>query len=212
MGTSSGSGPASWVGALLRFAELVHPLAVDWMLVGSAATAVRGVELDPGDLDVLVRGPQDVGRIAAVMPALEDDDGELDPERFLSSKVRPTITFDSGSWTFGRWHLGEVKVEVAHISAPESEPYQLIETMGDLVWLERQIIDLEGTQIPIVPLEVQIATMVARGQDARLARVVDAPPALQVHAELLSRALSARGGLDQSALPSGFCERLAGGQ
>lgn len=94
------SGSASWVGALLRFADMVHPLAVDWMLVGSAATALRGVELDPGDLDVLVRRSQDVARVAALMPTRSHDDGELDPGKFVSSKTRPTITFDSRSWVF----------------------------------------------------------------------------------------------------------------
>lgn len=182
------------------------------MLVGSAATALRGVELDPGDLDVLVRRSQDVARVAALMPARSHDDGELDPGKFVSSKTRPTITFDSGSWVFGRWLLADVTVEVASISVPESERYQLIETLGDPVWLEREQIDVEGAQIPIVPLELQIATMVSRGQSARLDRVVDASDALQLDAELLSRALSARGGLGLSALPAGIHERLSGAQ
>ena len=60
--------PAPWVLSLQLFVKLVRPVGVDWMLVGSAATAARRADLAPADLDILARQPKGVTRMAAVMP------------------------------------------------------------------------------------------------------------------------------------------------
>jgi hypothetical protein len=104
-----------WVRALLQFATLVQPLGVEWMIVGSGATAVRGVALVFDDLDVLVSTPQDVASVAAVMPSIEDDEMNADPTTFLSTRARPIPMFGDGTW-----RSGDVEVEVAHIHSPPS--------------------------------------------------------------------------------------------
>lgn len=205
----STSSPVPWMGALSRFARLVQHVGAEWMLVGSAATAVRGVDLVPGDLDALVRAALDVESIAAVMPSSDDDDGNADPASFLSSTARPVLRFANGRWALGRWHLGGVEVEVAHIHSAGRERDRLIETAGDRIWRKRESVDLLGSRIPIVPLEVQIATMVVRAQDERLLRVMRVVAETGLRQDLLREALRDRGFKDGTALPAPIRSFLA---
>jgi hypothetical protein len=197
---------APWVRALHEFTRLVESLDVEWMLVGSAATASRGVDLVPADLDVLVPAPQDVEAIASVMPGLADDDGDADPGTFLSSKARPVLVFADGAWSLGRWCMDHVRVEVVSIRAARPDRGRLLETAGGPVWLRREPVSVFGVWVPTVPLEVQIATMVARGQQGRLARVMDGGTG-RLRPELLREALHGRG-LDEVALLPSPLQRL----
>jgi hypothetical protein len=78
----------------------------------------------------------------------------------------------------------------------------LDETSGDAVWAECEVVDLvEGLRLPIVPLEVQIATMVARQQHERLGAVAQVLGVSDLRVDLLRQALTDRGFDDLSALP-----------
>jgi hypothetical protein len=193
--------PIRWVSELQHFATLVQPLGVQWMLVGSSATAVRGVPLAPGDLDVLVRAPHDVTAVAAVMPSIEDREVNADPATFLSTKARPVLEFANGTWFLGRWHLNDVEVEVAHIRSSRQEQDRLLETSGEAVWHRCESVEVLGMRIPIVPLEVQMATMLARGQHDRLSHVMQAGAASHLNGELLRAALHDQGFDDAGSLP-----------
>ncbi|MDQ2846327.1 MAG: hypothetical protein M3Y77_08245, partial [Actinomycetota bacterium] len=151
-----------WRAALQQFAGLAATTSAEWMLVGSAASAVHGVELSPGDIDVLARTPNDVVKLVAVLPSL-DMPGQLDvdPQTFVSTTEQPVITF--GGWTFGRWFLDGETVELAHIAGVHRG---LTENGGD-VWRLRRLVRWRGNLLPIVPLEVQLATMLSRKLDER---------------------------------------------
>lgn len=152
---------AGWLAALERFAGLAATTSADWMLVGSAASAVHGVDLQPGDVDLLAHTAADVFELAAVLPPAEAvaDQLKIDPKTFLSTKSQSVVTFGEGAWTFGRWLLDGTKVEVAHIAGDDG---LLHETSGREIWRNRQWIAWRGIQLPIVPLEVQLATMLSR--------------------------------------------------
>lgn len=138
------------------------------MLVGSAATAAHGAEVIPGDVDVLVRTPQDLKRLAGLMQHLATEKAETqDAAKFLSSSEQPLLIFADGNWTFGRWVIAATRVEVACIREPGQED-RLAETYGEPVWQERQVLEWEGVQIPIVPLEVQMATLLSRQYEGRV--------------------------------------------
>lgn len=99
---------------------------------------------------------------------------------------------DQDRWTFGRWLVCDIQVELAHIDRPGVGPL-LLETAGDAVWSSERVLSWRGIEIPIVPLEVQIATMLTRGQDDRLAAVQEAVNAgLEADGALLADALAAR--------------------
>jgi hypothetical protein len=69
----------------------------------------------------------------------------------------------------------------------------LAETFGTAVWLRRRVVSWRGTRIAIVPLEVQIATMLVRDQQERLRAVQDAvDPEVDLDRDLLRDAIAAR--------------------
>ena len=48
--------PVPWEQALLAFLSATADQSIDWWLVGSAALAVRGVDIAPQDLDIATNG------------------------------------------------------------------------------------------------------------------------------------------------------------
>ncbi|MCM2416333.1 malonate decarboxylase holo-[acyl-carrier-protein] synthase [Streptomyces sp. RKAG290] len=52
-----GADPVPWREALADVCRRLAPAGVDWWLTGSAALAVRGIAVTPGDLDLVVSGP-----------------------------------------------------------------------------------------------------------------------------------------------------------
>ncbi|MGW6276389.1 hypothetical protein [Kribbella sp. NPDC055071] len=180
----------SWSEALQELAVRLEPTDVEWMLVGSAATALRGAAIQPGDIDVAVATSAGVRAAAEVLP---ERSIAADPLWF-SSLTEPVMTFvgDADSrWTFGRWMLAGVKVELAHIEG--GAPADLLrETSGTAVWQERALVDWNGVAVPVVPLETQLATMIFRGQADRLRATLSAVDPASIDVAMLRRALADR--------------------
>ncbi len=184
---------ADWSDALGELAARLERTDVEWMLVGSAATALWGAAIEPGDLDVAVATSTGVRAAAKVLPCQADQSAATDGLWF-SSLVEPTMTFVADAdarWTFGRWMLAGVKVELAHIDG--GAPADLLrETSGTAVWQERTFLNWNGARIPVVPLEVQLATMIFRDQDDRLQASLSAVDPASLDLAMLRRALADR--------------------
>ncbi|TCC57978.1 hypothetical protein E0H73_26870 [Kribbella pittospori] len=200
-----------WSDALRGLAVRLAGTDVEWMLVGSAATALHGAAIEPGDLDVAVSTAVGVRTAATVLPSRTDRSSPTDPIWF-SSLAEPTLSFvdpAGGRWTFGRWTLARFRVELAHIDSPAPTDL-LVETPAAAVWDERLVIDWKGTQIPVVPVEVQLATMIFRDQPDRLQATLAAVDPASLDADLLRRALAGRetGGTPLK-VPDVLRERLA---
>jgi hypothetical protein len=188
-----GAMSANWLNALHELAARLEPTDVRWMLVGSAATALRVAAIEPGDLDIAVATSDGVRAAAKVLPSRADQSASSD-ELWFSSLSEPTTTFTSdpdARWTFGRWLLAGIKVELAHIDGG-APPDLLRETSGTPVWDERTQVSLDGVRIPIVPIEVQLATMIFREQDDRLQTTLSALNPASIDLALLRRAVADR--------------------
>ncbi|TCO45749.1 hypothetical protein EV646_108372 [Kribbella antiqua] len=74
----------------------------------------------------------------------------------------------------------------------------MIETRAPLVWHERETLHCHGQLIPTVPIEVQLATMIARQQDARIDATIAAIDTTRLNVGLLRRAISDK----QSEVPA----------
>jgi hypothetical protein len=182
-----------WSDALRELAVRLAGTDVEWMLIGSAATALHGAPIEPGDIDVAVSTSAGVRTAATVLPSRTDRSSPTDPIWF-SSLPEPTMTFvDPGDarWTFGRWTLAGFTVELAHIDSPAAAEL-LVETPATAVWNELSVLDRLGTQIPVVPVEVQLATMVFRDQTDRLQATLAALDPASLDVGLLRRALAGR--------------------
>lgn len=194
---------APWTAALATVAEQLNGSRIEWMLLGSAATALRGAAIVPGDIDIAIHAADDVTRAATVLPTpdaperVESD--ELVPADWISTAAEPTLHFGHAGerWTFGRWFIDGVKVELAHIDVPAVVGL-MIETRAPLVWHERETLNCHGQPVPTVPVEVQLATMIARQQDARIDATIAAIDTTLINVPLLRRAISDK----QSEVPT----------
>lgn len=184
---------AGWAEALGELAARLGRTDVEWMLVGSAATALRGAPIEPGDIDVAVSTSAGVRAAAEVLPR-ESDRSAMPDDLWFSSLVEPTLSWvgeADSRWTFGRWMLAGVKVELAHIGG--GPPAELLrETSGTAVWEERSVVNWNGILIPVVPVEVQLATMIFREQDDRWQATLSALDPASVDLAMLRRALADR--------------------
>lgn len=199
---SFGAMTAPWTTVLARVAELLNADRVDWLLLGSAATALRGAAVVPGDIDIACRTEDDIVRAAAVLPTPQSASAD-GPADWISTTAAPVLRFGGTDerWTFGRWIIDGVKVELAHIDAPAVAGLML-ETRTPLVWAHQQTLDCHGQPVPVVPLEVQLVTMIARHQDARLAATIAAVDPAALDLPLLRRAIADKKSEDPTlALP-----------
>lgn len=114
---------ASWRTVLSVAARQLNGNQVEWMLLGSAATALRGVAIGPGDTDIAVGSSEDVGLAAELLPTpdVQVPQDNVDPS-WISTAAAPTLPFGSSQeqWTFGRWIIADTKVELAHIDSPDT--------------------------------------------------------------------------------------------
>lgn len=159
----------TWAAALSFTAEILNRNEVPWMLVGSAATALRGVGITPGDLDIAVSSASDVVRAAKIMPTPDVKVPQDPAPEWLSTAAAPTLSLGGPreQWTFGRWIIDDFRVEIAYIESPRTAALYL-ETRSPLSWNDRELLNCAGHTIPTVPIEPQLATMIAREQKVRL--------------------------------------------
>ncbi|GAA3583354.1 hypothetical protein [Kribbella ginsengisoli] len=186
---------APWTTALAFVAEQLNGDRIDWMLLGSAATALRGVAIVPGDIDIALLAADDVSRAASVLPTPDPPtpvvSGEFVPADWMSTAAEPTRHFEHAGerWTFGRWFVDGVKVELAHIDVPAVAAL-MVEARSPLVWRERDTLKCHGQPVPAVPIEVQLATMISRQQHDRIDATIAAIDASRLNVPLLRRAIT----------------------
>lgn len=164
--------------ALTAYIEAVDQSSIIWMLVGSMATHLQGANLiEPGDIDILVHPDTDDGALLALAERLcqaapPTPLGGSDLATFRSTPGQPLISF--GSWTFGRWHVEGGKLEVARIR--ERLDAGLLENQGRTTWQHRRVVSWREHEVPVVPLEVQWATIIERDQRDRMYAIAARDP------------------------------------
>lgn len=150
-------------------------------VIGSVASALQGCQLSPRDLDLLAIRPDEVTRFAELMWAYTPKSVEhpTDHADWLSSQEKPlSIGPDDYGfvWHFGRWLVDGVKVEMAHIAAPEGFPMSAdgggIWEAGSEIWPYIRMISFGGRPVPVVPLEIQLETSMSRGLEDRVTEII----------------------------------------
>jgi hypothetical protein len=180
------------------------------MVVGSAASALQGAPIEPGDIDFLGSGPDAMERLAEAMTPFApegDAPGAPGTDGWHSTRnltlLRPGPDAVGEAWHFGRWHLKGCKVEAAYIR-PAQPVTTLVEVYGEPLWAAKRTFEWRGRQVPVVPLEVQLATMLIRAKhDERFVGRAKAAARTLIERghdrEMLRRALQARD-LSETAL------------
>ena len=146
--------PVDWRGTLSTFLELVDGSGIDWWLCGSTALAVRGIDVAPGDLDLVA-----------------DDGGARELNGMLSDYLVEPLQLPEG-WicsSFSRAFLG-VRLEwVGGVNESADTP-----EAGDLgpVAAERlEVVNWRGAEIRVPPLDLQLAVCERRGLTDRAKKI-----------------------------------------
>ncbi len=143
--------PIHWEGGLCEFADRLQGSGLAWWLYGSAALAVRGMDVEPGDLDLHV------------------DDAYLAGELMADLLVEP-VTHMRG-WVAdagGRAYSGVIIewLAGAHPSGWDP-PHEQDEAARDYL----ELILWNGREIPVPRLDLQLAVAERRGLDGRAALI-----------------------------------------
>jgi hypothetical protein len=151
---ATGLDPVPWQDALAEVCRRFIPAGVDWWLAGSAALAVRGAPLIPGDLDLIVSGPDSI-RAGSLLA-----DGLIEPV------VR-------GEWDLSQWWgraFVHARVEWAGgVTAAADKPE--ITDFGPAAAAALRVVRWRGWDIRVPPLALQRAVSARRGLPGRVALI-----------------------------------------
>ncbi len=152
---AAGLCPVPWEQALLAFLSAIAGQPINWWLVGSAALAVRGIDVAPQDLDIVTDG------------AGAQRLGELLMDYLVEPVVNCGNVWISDWW--GRAFL-HARVEwVGDVHADVDEPYWSDFGPAAAAYLEK--LTWRGTEIRVPPLELQLAVSERRGLKERVQRI-----------------------------------------
>jgi hypothetical protein len=150
----AGARPVPWDRALLALLQRLEGKHIHWWLVGSAALAVRGLDVQPGDLDLVTddAGSQLLG--AVLFDALV---GPVEDARGWISK-----------W-FGQAFL-HACIEWIGAPIPESDQQGVTE-FGPTAESQLEILSWRGYELRVPPLAIQLAVNERRGLHERVQKI-----------------------------------------
>jgi hypothetical protein len=142
-----------WEDALLEFLRRVQGRGLDWWLYGSGALAVRGLEIEPGDLDINVSDASEAGRVF--------DDLLVTPVERMDGWAAK-YTGRAFCHAIIEW-ISEPLVEYDDASAPNEQ--------GPLIAEQLEVVRWRGHQIRVPPLRAQLQVCERRGLTNRAALI-----------------------------------------
>lgn len=147
--------PAPWDQALSAFLHITAGLQLDWWLTGSAALAVRGLDIVPGDLDLVVD---------------EAAAGQLS-DLLLDHLVEPLQPSPGWIWhSFGRAFLHARLEWVGGVNESADSPQTT--DFGPSAAKRLEVVCWRGAEIRVPPLELQLAVSQRRGLGERAEKII----------------------------------------
>ncbi|MFI7543595.1 hypothetical protein [Actinoplanes sp. NPDC049599] len=147
---AAGLDPVPWQPALTEVCRRLNGAGVDWWLAGSAALAVRGIPVTPGDLDLIV-ADRDAHRV-----------GDL----LLDGLIEPVAPADWFCRWWGRAVLG-ARVEWVGGVGPAADQPETTD-FGPAAAARLEAVRWQGHEIRVPPLELQRTVSARRGLTARV--------------------------------------------
>lgn len=147
---AAGQDPVRWDQTLERFLEILGSHTIDWCLVGSAALAVRGLDIAPGDVD-LVTSAEDAERLE---------------ELLRDHRIEPLQRSEGWIWqSFGRAFLGGRLEWVGGVNARADMPE--LSDFGPTALSRLETVRWRGAEVRVPPLDLQLAVNERRGRADR---------------------------------------------
>lgn len=151
---------------LVRLSERVR-------VVGTASSALRGVALPVGDVDILARDRHTVDELVLA----------------LGSPSATVIQTPFGHQYLADHAVGGVPVQVSTVESTVSGRRRLAECVGETPWRYYSLVDVAGRPIPVVASELRLASDIMRGRDDRWRPIAAHLVTTGVDVELLSQAV-----------------------
>ncbi len=146
---------SDWRDAVHRLAEVGWDAHADWMLTGTAAEAVHGINVEPNELHVIVRRLSDLIEMAIRLTAPGASKLPLAGDEYHTS---------------GRWEIAGVPVGIDHHASRSTD--LLLGERGHRLWESRQTVVMNDIGVPVVPMEVLAAANLVTTDDPRVARLL----------------------------------------
>lgn len=146
--------PVPWASGLRQFCRMMGEAGIPWWLTGSCAACIRGIALEPHDVDVMF----DSRDAAALTEALRD---------VLIEPITPTngwVTKD-----FGILFL-DVRIDLASDPSPALDDPEPVDC-GPYARAHLETVEWEGYQIKAPPLELQLNVNRRRGRLDRVQKI-----------------------------------------
>lgn len=148
----AGMQPMPWQERMLTLLRIVEGQSLDWAVVGSAALALRGLDVMPGDID-LVTAEEDALKL-----------GELALD-YLIEPIQETPGW-IGKW-WARSFMGACVEWVGGVN--DSADAYGISDFGPVAMTRLETIQWCGYTVRVPPLDLQLAVNERRGRDATAA-------------------------------------------
>ncbi|PZG21224.1 hypothetical protein C1J01_07135 [Nonomuraea aridisoli] len=144
---------------------------------GTGAALLQGVRLPVGDLDLLVARRKDVDAFAAALSSF--------PCLYTASWLPESSQY------FARYEVNGVHVEISTVE--QETDSDGMECIGRGPWQHYVLIKCGSHRVPVVRLELRLATELLRDRPDRYEPLLDHMAAHGFDADLLRRAMTARG-------------------
>lgn len=139
--------PVPWRETLRELCRRASDLASEWWLTGSAALAVRGVSIEPGDVDLVCsgRGAVTLGKV------------------FADALIEPVVRADTG-WISDYWGRAFLGARLEWIGSPKpGVDSPLPCDYAPVAAARLETVRWEGWQLRVPPLDLQRAVSQRRG-------------------------------------------------
>ncbi|MFI9556167.1 hypothetical protein [Nonomuraea endophytica] len=148
---------------------------MDYRVCGTGAALLQGVPLPAGDIDILLAGREEVDRFAAALSAF--------PCLYAASWLPESAQY------FTRIDVNGVDLELSTVERPADS--DALECVGSGPWQHHVLITCGSHQVPVVRLELRLATELLRDRPDRYDPLLDHLSTHGFDADLLERAMDA---------------------
>ncbi|TXT54231.1 MAG: hypothetical protein BAJATHORv1_80038 [Candidatus Thorarchaeota archaeon] len=172
----------------------------EYLVCGSMSTYLQGCDIQPNDVDILVKDAEGVSFFAELMSEYAVQKTPSDSvDDWLSTVDKPVFTIISEDgkeqWYMARWMIDGMKFEIAHLVSEESlrrtREKSCIWENGPDMYPHIKKIDFHGYQLGVIPLEIQLSTNMFRSIEERVSEILKILKKEGYDNELLKRALTA---------------------
>ncbi|MHA1675047.1 MAG: hypothetical protein ACTSYI_15630 [Promethearchaeota archaeon] len=193
----------NWRAALKDFLDKTYQGCAqkqyEFVLVGSAATAMQNCRIQPKDIDILAKSPETVKFIADLMSDFEIDEFPSDDiDLWYSSKQSRVFIIKNKErnemWHMARWMVQGVKIEVSYMASlstlDDSHEAGYIWENGPDMYPHVKHLDFGGYDIGVVPLEIQLSSNYLRKLNDRVGEIARIFHSSGFNKNLLQQALT----------------------